>query len=206
MENKSIKEFSELTASKSPVPGGGGVCANIGALAAALGEMVTNLTIGKSKYISFTDELEDIKKELELIRCNLLACINGDAKAFEPLAKAYAMSKDEEGYYENLEKCLRQAADSPMMILKYCKRIIELDERLAVIGSKLSVSDAATSVMIAHGCLYGAYVNILVNTRLMKDREYALRMNKEAIEIVDKYSVKALNIFDNICKRLTDNG
>ena len=62
MENKSIKEFSELTASKSPVPGGGGVCANIGALAAALGEMVTNLTIGKSKYISFTDELEDIKK------------------------------------------------------------------------------------------------------------------------------------------------
>ena len=73
MENKSIKEFSELTASKSPVPGGGGVCANIGALAAALGEMVTNLTIGKSKYISFTLVFifEPIEKSLIIKLCDL---------------------------------------------------------------------------------------------------------------------------------------
>ena len=93
---------------------------------------------------------------------------------------------------------------SPYLILKYATRIIELDERLAVIGSKIAVSDAATSVMLAHGVLYGAYVNILVNTSLMKDREYADKLNDEAVKLLDEYSVLALNIYDDICKRLTD--
>ncbi len=204
MDNLSLKEFSLLTASKEPTPGGGGVCASIGALAASLGEMVTNLTIGKAKYLMYTDDLEDIRKELDLIRFNLLACINGDRDAFIPLAKAYAMPKDSPGYKEELERCLKVAADSPMLILKYCTRIIELDEKLAFMGSKLSVSDAATSVMLAHGTLYGAYVNVLVNTRLMNDKEYASNMEKEAGSLLDKYSKKALKVYDDICKRLTN--
>lgn len=206
MENKTIKEFSELTASKTPVPGGGGVCGAVGGLAAALGQMVTNLTIGKPKYIMHTTELEDIKKELDIIRTSLLGCINKDAEAFEPLAATYKMDKNDPSYETKMEECLRNAANSPMLILKYTTRIIDLDERLAVIGSMLSVSDAATSVMLAQGVLYGAYVNVLVNTRLMKDKKFADEMNLEAIKLVDEYSVKALNIYDDICKRLTDNG
>ncbi len=204
MENKTLKEFTELSASKDPVPGGGGVSALAGSLAASLGEMVTNLTIGKKKYLEYTVELEDIRKELDLLRSNLLDCINKDAEAFEPLAAAYALPKDAEGYAETMEQCLRTAADSPYLILKYATRIIELDERLAVIGSKIAISDAATSVMLAHGVLYGAYVNILVNTSLMKDREYAEKKNDEAVKLLDEYSVMALNIYDDICKRLTD--
>ena len=204
METKTLKEFTELAASKEPVPGGGGVSALVASLAASLGEMVVNLTIGKKKYLEFTEELGDIGKELDLLRSNLLDCINKDAEAFAPLAAAYALPKDTEGYAETMERCLRNAADSPYLILKYAKRIIELDERLAVIGSKIAVSDAATSVMLAHGVLYGAYVNILVNTSLMKDREYANKLNDEAVKLLDEYSVLALNIYDDICKRLTD--
>lgn len=204
MENTTLKQFTEMTSSKDPIPGGGGVSALVGSLAAALGEMVTNLTIGKKKYLEYTFELTDIRKELDLLRSNLLGCINKDAQAFEPLAKAYSLPKDTPGYEEKLEECLKTAASSPLLILKYACRVIDLDERLAVIGSKLSVSDAATSVMLAHGVLYGAYVNILVNTRLMKDEAYADQMNKEAVELLDEYSVKALNIYDDICKRLTD--
>lgn len=204
MYNKTLDEFSKLTASKEPVPGGGGVCANVGALASALGEMVTNLTIGKAKYIQYTNELNDIRKELELLRSSLLDCINKDAKAFEPLSVVYKMDKNDPTYETKMEECLRNAANSPMLILKYCTRIIDLDERLAVIGSKISVSDAATSVMLAHGALYGAYVNILVNTQLMKDKEYASNFEKEAVTLLDEYSVKALNIYDDICKRLTN--
>ncbi len=204
MKNKTLKEFTELSASKDPVPGGGGVSALAGSLAASLAEMVTNLTIGKKKYLQYTEELEDIRKELNLLRNNLLACIDKDAEAFAPLAAAYALPKETEGYAETMEQCLRTAAGSPYLILKYATRIIELDERLAVIGSKIAVSDAATSVMLAHGVLYGAYVNILVNTSLMKDRDYAEKMNDEAVKLLDEYSVMALNIYDDICKRLTD--
>ena len=204
MENKTLKTFSELAASKDPIPGGGGVSAYVGTLASSLGEMVTNLTIGKKKYLEYTNELEDIKKELDILRINLLECINKDAEAFEPLAKAYSLPKDSEGYEEKMEACLKEAANPPFLILKYCTRIIELDERLAVIGSKIAVSDAATSVMLAYGAMYGAFVNILVNTSLMKDLEYADKLNVEARDLLDEYSVLALNIYDDICKRLTN--
>lgn len=205
MENNTLKTFSELAASKDPIPGGGGVSAYVGTLASSLGEMVTNLTIGKKKYLEYTNELEDIKKELDILRINLLDCINKDAEAFKPLAEAYSMPKDSEGYEERMEECLKQAANPPLLILKYCTRIVDLDERLAIIGSKLSVSDAATSVMLAHGAMYGAYINVLVNTRLMKDKEYADNLTKEAVDLLDEYSVKALNIFDDICRRLTND-
>ena len=176
----------------------------VASLSSALAQMVTNLTIGKKKYLEFTEELDDIRKEAEILRSNLLDCIEKDAEAFRPLAEVYSLPKDSEGYEKKMEKCLRDAADSPLLILKYCTRIIDLDERLAVIGSKISVSDAATSVMLAHGCLYGAYVNILVNTELMKDRDYAEDLNRQAVELLDEYSVKALNVYDDICKRLTN--
>ena len=204
MENMTLKQFSEAVSSKDPTPGGGGVSAAVGALAASLGEMVTNLTFGKKKYLEYTFELTDIRKELEILRINLLGCINKDAQAFEPLAKVYALPKDSEGYEEKMEECLRKAAEPPFLILKYAARIIELDERLGQIGSKLAVSDAATSVMLAHGVLYAAYVNVLVNTRLMKDRDQANYLNEESVKILDEYSVMALNIYDDICKRLTD--
>ena len=97
MENNTLKTFSELAASKEPIPGGGGVSAYVGTLASSLGEMVTNLTIGKKKYLEYTQELEDIKKELDILRINLLDCINKDAEAFKPLAEAYSMPKDSEG-------------------------------------------------------------------------------------------------------------
>ena len=202
MNKRSLEEFMEMSASSAPVPGGGGVSAAVGGLAASLAEMVTNLTIGKKKYIEYTVELEDIRKELKILRKNLLYCINNDAEAFKPLAEAYKMSKDDPLYESRMEECLKNAANSPYLILKYSSRVIELDERLAVIGSKLSVSDAATSVMLAHGVLYGAYINIIVNTSLMKDREFASNMENEAKNILDEYSAKAIIIFNNIKERL----
>lgn len=202
MLDKSLREFTELSASKAPVPGGGGVSALAGSLAAALAEMVTNLTTGKKKYIQYEMEIQDIMKETEILRTNLLDCINKDAEAFAPLAEAYGMDKNSEGYEERMENCLKEAAKPPYLILKYCTRIIELDERLAVIGSKLAVSDAGTSVMLAHGALHGAAINVYVNTRLMKDREYAESINKEVSTLLDGYSVRALNCFDDVCERL----
>ena len=204
MYKKSLEEFAELSASKDPVPGGGGVSAAVGALSVSLAEMVTNLTIGKKKYIEYTVELNDIRKELQILRSNLLECINKDAEAFEPLSKAYKMDKEDPEYDSVMEECLKKAASSPYLILKYACRVIDLDERLAVIGSKISVSDAATSVMLANGVLYGGYINIIVNTNLMKDREYASDLETEAKQLLDEYSAKALKIFNDIKERLNN--
>lgn len=204
MHNKSLNEFAELSASSTPVPGGGGVSAAVGALSASLAEMVTNLTIGKKKYIEYTVELNDIRKELQILRSNLLQCINKDAEAFEPLSKAYKMDKGDPEYASRMEECLKNASSSPYLILKYATRVIDLDERLAIIGSKISVSDAATSVMLANGVLYGGYINVIVNTNLMKDRGYADKLEAEAKALLDEYANKSLKIFNDIKERLNN--
>ncbi|MBE6116430.1 MAG: cyclodeaminase/cyclohydrolase family protein [Erysipelotrichaceae bacterium] len=204
MLDKSISEFTELSASKLPVPGGGGVSALVGSLAASLAEMVTNLTTGKKKYAEYEEEIQRIMKETDELRISLLNCVNEDAEAFEPLAKAYSMDKNDPCYAETMEKCLRTAADAPYHILQLCCRVVELDERLAEIGSKLAVSDAATSVMLAHGAIYGALINIKVNTRLMKDRPYADELDKKASEMVREYAERALNCYKAVEKRLSN--
>ena len=203
-EDNTIEEFTLASFSKEPVPGGGGVSALCGSLAASLAGMVTNLTIGKKKFLEYTDELTAIRAEAEDLRKDLIACIERDAEAFAPLAKAYSLPKDTEGYAELMEQCLRVAAEPPYAILKNCARIVELDERLSEIGSKLAISDAATSVMLAHGAMYGAYMNIIVNTRLMKDREYAEAYAKNAKDMLDTYAARALDVYENITRRLTN--
>ncbi|MCR4950686.1 MAG: cyclodeaminase/cyclohydrolase family protein [Solobacterium sp.] len=202
--NEGIIVFSEASASKDPVPGGGGVSALCGSLAASLAEMVTNLTIGKKKYLEYTEELTQCRDQADMLRQKLLACIEEDAEAFAPLAEAYALPKDSEGYAEKMESCLRKAAQPPFEIMRLCTQIIEMDERLAVIGSKLAVSDAATSVVLARGAMYGGYMNVLVNTRLMKDREYAARMDADADALLKEYSRRADDTFEDIRRRLTD--
>lgn len=204
MLDKSIREFTELSASKAPVPGGGGVSALVGSLAASLAEMVTNLTTGKKKYAEYEDKIQRIMKETAELRISLLNCVNEDAEAFEPLAKAYSMDKNDPNYAETMENCLRTAADAPYHILQLCCRVVELDERLAEIGSKLAVSDAATSVMLAHGAIYGAFINIKVNTRLMKDRDYADELDQKASEMVREYAERALNCYKAVEKRLSN--
>ena len=204
MLDKSIREFTELSASKLPVPGGGGVSALVGSLAASLAEMVTNLTAGKKKYVEFEEEIQLIMKETDELRISLLDCVNEDAEAFEPLAKAYSMDKNDPDYTDTMENCLKAAAGAPHHILQLCCRVVELDERLAAIGSKLAVSDAATSVMLAHGAIYGAFINIKVNTRLMKDRAYAEELEIKAAGMLKEYGERALNCYHAVEKRLSN--
>ena len=202
MINKSLIEFTEITASNSPVPGGGGISSLVGSLAASLSGMVTSLTTGKKKYAEYEDEIQSIMKEADELRIKLLNGVNDDANAFYPLSKAYSIPKDEEGRDEKLEECLKVAANPPLEVVKLCCRVIELDERLAVIGSKLAISDAATSAALAKAALNGGYINVVVNTRLMKDKAYADNLEKETKTLVDEYSLRADKCFDEVLSRL----
>lgn len=202
MKNMTLDTFTAAAASKQPVPGGGGVSALAGSLAASLAEMVTQLTTGKKRYAEYEEEIQQLMREAEELRIELLSCIEKDAEAFAPLAAAYGMDRNAEGYRERLEACLRAAAEPPFLILKLCTRVVEIDERLSAIGSKLAVSDAGTSVMLAHGAMYGAYLNVKVNTRLMQDKNYAEEKEEEAEDLLEEYAERALNCFEAVEERL----
>lgn len=197
----SCKEFADLTASPSPVPGGGGVSALAGALAISLGDMVGELTVGKKKYADVEAELLRLKERSLVIKDRLLELVDEDAENFAPLAEAYGLPKDAPGRDETLEKCLKEAAKGPLEMFDLTAEAIDIMKEYAEKGSKLMISDAATGAALARGALMGAAVNVKVNTRLMKDRAYAEKLDQHMEEKLEACKEKADRIFESVWQR-----
>ncbi len=188
MLEKKTTDFLEVLSSKEPVPGGGGASAAVGAFAAALGMMVTNLTAGKKKYADVEDEIIEIRSQLEALKKELILLTDKDAEAFEPLAKAYSMPKEtpkeKEEKEQVMESALYAASIVPLEIMKTIFKVMELLEVLEEKGSKLAVSDVGVAVLFGRAALEGASLNIYINTKLMKNREKAEKLNSEADDMV----------------------
>ncbi|MCI6091427.1 cyclodeaminase/cyclohydrolase family protein [bacterium] len=184
MLEKKTTEFLEELSSSAPVPGGGGASAAAGAYAAALGLMVGNLTTGKKKYADVEEEICESMKKLEQLRDKLTRLVDEDAKAFEPLSKAYGMPKETEEQKklkeQVMETALREACRVPLEIMEVSIEVMELLQVLEEKGSRLAVSDAGVGILFAKTSLEGASLNVFINTRLMKDRKYAEELNQRA--------------------------
>ncbi len=201
MLEKSVTEFTELLASKAAVPGGGGASALVGAIGIALGDMVGELTVGKKKYADVEEDVKALMAKAQDLRVRLLECVNKDAEAFEPLSKAYGIPKDDPSRDGIMEKCLRDAAAAPLEILDLCCEAIELQREFADKGSVLAVSDAATGVVFCWSAMYGAAVNVKVNTKAMKDKEYAAKINAHVDGQMAKYWPIAEKVYEDVYGR-----
>ncbi len=196
-ENTTIKEFTEQIASPSSIPGGGGASALVGAIGIALGDMVGEHTVGKKKYAAVEEDLKVLMERAQLIRAHLVECVDRDAVAFEPLSKAYKLPKDEPGRDEILESCLKEAAKVPLEIFDLCLEAIDVVKEFKEKGSRLIISDAATGAVMLKGAMFGAAINVKVNTNLMKDREYAEEVACYVDEKMREYEKIANEIFDS---------
>jgi formiminotetrahydrofolate cyclodeaminase len=206
MINKSLKEFNELLASKQPVPGGGGASALAGGLAAGLAQMVANLTVGKKKYAQSEEQMKQLLSQAASLQQELLDGIQKDADAFYPLSQAYGLSKDDPLREVTMESCLKKAAMVPFELLHSCAKVLDVLEEMLPISSTLAVSDIGTAAALAQGALNGSAINVLVNTKLMKNRSYAELLNKQVMVMLDAYNHKADLIFDNVMERMQNNG
>ena len=190
-----INDFLDRLESSDAVPGGGGASALAAAIGSSLGTMVGSLTVGKKKYADVEDDIRALMTEMSDLSDRLAACVNKDAELFAPLAEAYGIPKDTPGRDEILEKCLRDAASAPFEIVVLSCRAIELLEQFAAKGSKLVVSDAATGAVLCKGAMLGAAVNVRVNTRLMKDKDYAAELDAKTDALTSEFSKRADDIF-----------
>lgn len=195
MLNKSIDEFTGLLASKTSVPGGGGASALVGSIGIALGTMVGQFTLGKKRYAEYEDYIKDLMGRAEVLRNELNACIEEDAKAFEPLSKAYGMPADAPNRDEIMEKCLKDAAAVPFKILELACEAVDLQRGFLDKGSAIMVTDAGTGAAALQAAIKGASLNVRINTKLMKDRDYANELNDKVDNLVDEYVMKAENIY-----------
>lgn len=199
-------EFVEVLGSKAPVPGGGGASALVGAVGTALGNMVGALTVGKKKYADVEEEMKELMAKATTLQGELLHLIERDAEVFEPLSKAYGMPRETEE--EKAEKArvmeivLKDACSVPMEIMEKCCEAIDLIVEFAAKGSALAISDAGVGAAFCKAALEGASLNVYINTKSMKNREYAEELNQKCDEMLAVYTVKADEIFRNVLGRL----
>ena len=199
-------EFVTVLASKAPVPGGGGASALVGAVGTALGNMVGSLTVGKNKYADVEAEMWELKAKCDKLQAEFLRLIERDAEVFEPLSKAYGMPRETEE--EKAEKArvmeivLKEACSVPMEIMEKCCEAIDVIVEFAAKGSALAISDAGVGVIFCKAALQGASLNVFINTKSMKNREYAEELNAKAEAMLAKYTVLADEVFAQVRGRL----
>lgn len=180
----SVNEFIDRLASGSPVPGGGGASALIGAISVSLCSMVANLTTGKKKYVEYQQYIDVILSRTETSIKRLLEFIQKDADVFEPLSVAYSIPKDNENRTKILEKALMDASSVPLELLRELSGVIDIMEELLKKGSRLAISDVAVAACACRSAMEGAAMNVYINTGLMKNREVTLKLNKEANDLL----------------------
>ena len=199
-------EFVEVLASKAPVPGGGGASALVGAIGTALCNMVGSLTVGKKKYAAVEAEITELMEQATALQKKLLHLIEKDAEVFEPLSRAYGLpagtEEEKEEQSRVMEGCLRDACSVPMDIMRTCCQVISLIGAFAEKGSVLAVSDAGVAAACCRGALKGASLNVYINTKSMKDREYAESLNRECDEMLETYSAVADEVFEQVKAKL----
>ena len=197
----SLKDFSELLASRAATPGGGGTSALVGALGVALGSMVGALTVGKPKYAAVEAEVKVLMERAEELRRRLLDCVDADAAAFQIVMDAYAVPKDAPERAAVLENALQKAACVPMEILALSCEAIELHQEMGKLGSVLALSDVATGVVFCWSAMYGAAVNVKVNTKSMQDRTYAEGLNARVDALMAQYWPIAEKVYEEVYRK-----
>ena len=175
----SCDAFSEKLFSKEPVPGGGGAAALAGALAASLAGMVGNYTAGKKTYAAYEDDVQAALVSAEASRAALIALVDEDAAAFEPLSRAYGIPKGAEGREEALEEATKTALLPPLKMAREIAGLVDVLEALGEKGSKMLRSDVGCGAFLAAAALRCAAINVSVNTRSLADRDYAAEVDAE---------------------------
>ena len=168
--------------------------------------MVGSLTVGKKKYAGVEADIIELKEKADILQKQLLMLVDEDARAFEPLAAAYGMPKETEEEKarkaEVMEEALKTACAVPLEIMhKFCEAI-ELIEEFAAKGSRLALSDAGVGAAFCRAALYGASLNVFINTKAMADRELAQKLNAEADGMMQAYGIRAEKVFGSVSESL----
>ncbi len=202
IQDLTVYTFLKELSSKSPTPGGGGAAGLGGAMGAALGEMVVNLTLGKKKYADVEGEMQSILKKLEALKTEFIRLADEDGVVFAPLAAAYGLpsaTEEEKKYKEAvLEENLLKASIVPISVMERAAEALELMDILAEKGSRLAVSDVGVGVQFLRSALLGAKMNVSINTGLMKNREKAVSLNEQAEKLVQEGIRRADATYDAV--------
>jgi glutamate formiminotransferase/formiminotetrahydrofolate cyclodeaminase len=184
----SLSGFVSSVASSTPTPGGGSVAAHVGALGAALAQMVAGLTIGRKKYAAVDAEMKRIALEAADLGNTLTALVDADARSYAAVSEAYKLPKEPDDAAVRrshaITEALLGASRVPLETARACARVAELAAAVATKGNTNAVSDAGVAALLAHAACRGAAYNVRINVASLDDKSRGAPLVAEVMEVV----------------------
>lgn len=181
-QQMTVAGLSELTASSSPVPGGGSISALAGAYAASLVCMVANLTLGRAKYEAVQDIMRSAGSQAEALRSKLLDGIKRDSESFDAFMQALSLPKDTEEQKQARQSAmqagLKSACEAPLTSAQDMHRVLELALDMVRHGNANALSDGLVGAFLARSALLGAVSNVRINLSSIRDEAFTARMRE----------------------------
>ena len=185
-----LKRFSEETAAESPAPGGGSVAAYVGALGAALGTMVANLSAHKRGWDDRWEEFSNWAVEGESCRRELIRLVDEDTRSFDRIMAAVQLPKgspeEQTARKAAILEATKGAILAPLETMKVCVRSMEVMHAMARNGLQASISDAGVGAMCARTGALGAYLNVRINCIGLEDEAFRTTVLTEAEALKSK--------------------
>lgn len=200
-----VKGFADETLRESPAPGGGSVAAYMGALGAALGTMVANLSAHKPGWDDRWEEFSRYADRGVELEEELLHLVDEDTKAFNCIMAAFGMPKNTEEdkrlRSEAIQRATLFAAQVPLETMKTSFKAFELCKAMAETGNPNSVSDAGVGALAARAAVLGAGLNVKINASSLKDNAQAEALINEADNLMadaDKAEREIMEIVEKV--------
>lgn len=172
-----LADFTAETASESPAPGGGSIAAFVGALGAALGTMVANLSSHKRGWDDRWKEFSDWAEQGQGHARELLRLVDEDTRAFTLVMDAFALPKTTEAEKatrkDAVQAATKHATEIPLKVMESALASMEVIKAMAQHGQENSVSDAGVGALCARTAVMGAYLNVKINAAQLADEAFA---------------------------------
>ncbi len=203
---KSVNEYLEVAASKSPTPGGGSVSAVVATNAAAMVSMVANLTLGKKGYENVQDQVNEVLAGATKAIADLKDLTARDMAAFDIFMTAWRMPKDtdeqKKAQAEAMEKAAQNASTVPYEICKVCLEILKLAARLAPIGNKGAISDVGVGAYVAEAAMKACMLSVDINLPSIQTASFKDHLVAERARLFTEAEELKLLALADVKKRL----
>jgi glutamate formiminotransferase len=198
----SLRRFVEETASESVAPGGGSVAATLGALGAALGTMVANLSSHKRGWDDRWEEFSDWADRGKACHDELMTLIDRDTDAFNAVMAAHAMPQGSDAERRTrsaaIEAATRTAIEVPLRVMEVALASLEVIGAMVEIGNPASISDAGVGALCARSAVMGAYLNVRINVDDLDDPEASAAYLAAGRQMQDRASQREREILDRV--------
>ena len=179
--------FADETASESPAPGGGSISAYMGALGAALGTMVANLSSHKAGWDNRWEEFSIWAEKGQQLKDELLFLVDEDTRSFNRIMDAFGLPKatDSEKATRQtaIEEATKYAIEIPYRTMEKSFEVFDLCKAMAEIGNPNSASDAGVGALCARSAVLGAYLNVKINAGALKDKSFVEAILQKAAQL-----------------------